>query len=254
MLRFQGLSIAGFKSFVDRTELELPEGITCVVGPNGCGKSNVLDAISWVLGEQSAKTLRGSRMEDVIFSGSRSRRPAGLAEVSLRFVPKPGAPAPEDVPPDELDRRLLEPLAITRRLYRNGDSEYLINGIRSRRKDIVSLMRDAGLGTRVYSIIEQGRVEQILNSKPTDRRILIEEAAGITGYKLKRNAARLKLDESERSLERVTDIILELEKQLRSLKRQASVARRYRRHARRQRIVLRALLAVKQARNAPCFP
>jgi len=248
LLRLEGLTVAGFKSFADRTDLRFPDGITCIVGPNGCGKSNVLDAVSWVLGEQSARTLRGARMEDVIFAGSRNRRPAGAAEVTLRFTPRERESA--QGLPDEPDPRLLEPLAVTRRLYRNGDSEYLINGERARLKDIVNLIRGTGMGTRVYSIIEQGRVDQILNSKPTDRRALIEEAAGITGYRVKRRAAKLKLEESERNLERVTDIIAEIERQLRSLKRQASTARRYRRLAGRQRIVLRALLAVKHERLA----
>ena len=192
MLKLEGLSLAGFKSFADRTDIIFPSGITCVVGPNGCGKSNVVDAIAWVLGEQSPRQLRGSKMEEVIFAGTRNRKPAGSAEVTLRFSPKPEL-LPQD---DDVDPRLREPMTITRRLFRNGDSEYLINDERSRLKDIQALIMGTGMGTRVYSIIEQGRVGQILQAKPTDRRILIEEAAGITRYKAKRKAAKLKLDES----------------------------------------------------------
>jgi chromosome segregation protein len=253
LLRLDGLSLHGFKSFADRTELRIPDGVTAVVGPNGCGKSNILDAIAWVLGEQSAKSLRGSRMEDVIFTGSRSRKPAGMAEVNLHFSPRqrPVEVGPDGAPlevADDVDPRLRQPLVVTRRLYRNGDSEYLINNERARLKDIAHLIVGTGMGTRLYSIIEQGRVDQILNSKPLDRRILIEEAAGITRYKIKRKAAKLKLDEAEQSLLRVTDIIAEIEKQLRSLRRQAQTARRYRRLSARRRLVLRAFFAEAHSR------
>ena len=250
MLRLDGLSLGGFKSFADRAEMTLPDGISCVVGPNGCGKSNIVDAITWVLGEQRARFLRGQKMEDVIFAGARSRKPAGLAEVSLRFSPRPGIEEKLAANGEPVDSRLVEPMEVTRRLYRNGDSEYLVNGQRVRLKDVNRLLTGTGLTTRAYSIIGQGRVEQILQSKPTDRRVLIEEAAGITGYRAKRKAATVKLEQAERDLLRVTDIIAEIEKQLRSLKRQASAARRYRRHAGRQRIVLRALYAVKHGKLA----
>ena len=224
MLKLDSVSLAGFKSFADRTDILFPDGITCVVGPNGCGKSNVVDAIAWVLGEQSPRMLRGSRMEEVIFAGTRSRKPCGMAEVSLQFSPRS---LPAGLDPEDVDARLREPMTLTRRLYRNGDSEYLINGERSRLKDIQQMIAGTGMGTRVYSIIEQGRVGQILQAKPTDRRILIEEAAGITRYKAKRKAAKLKLDESEQNLLRVNDIIAEVEKQVRSIKRQVGRARRY---------------------------
>jgi len=248
LLRLDGLTLSGFKSFADRAELSLPDGISCVVGPNGCGKSNIVDAITWVLGEQRARFLRGQKMEDVIFAGARGRKPAGHAEVALRFSPKPGLTEKLAEDGEPLDARLSEAFEITRRLYRNGDSEYLINGQRVRLKDVNRILLGTGLTTRAYSIIGQGRVEQILQSKPTDRRVLIEEAAGITGYRAKRKAASMKLEQSERDLFRVTDIIGEIERQLRSLKRQASAARRYRKHAGRQRIVLRALYAGKHAK------
>ena len=247
LLKLEGLSLAGFKSFADRTDIVFPDGITCVVGPNGCGKSNVVDAVAWVLGEQSPRMLRGSRMEEVIFAGTRSRKPAGMAEVNLMFSPKA---LPADLSEDDVDSRLREPMTITRRLYRNGDSEYLINGERSRLKDIQQLIMGTGMGTRVYSIIEQGRVGQILQAKPTDRRILIEEAAGITRYKAKRKHAKLKLDESEQNLLRVSDIMGEVDKQVRSLKRQVGTAKRYRRLNGRRRIVLKALHAVKYRSHA----
>src|SRR5262245_50859845 len=216
-MRLDRVEIAGFKSFCDKQELTFEAGVTGIVGPNGCGKSNISDAISWVLGEQSAKSLRGAAMADVIFNGSQARQPVGMAEVSLRVSGLNGN-SPDGNPE----------CIVTRRLYRNGDSEYLMNGHVCRLRDIHELFMDTGLGSKAYSIIEQGKIGLILSSKPADRRALIEEAAGITQYKARRRQTQLKLEAAQQNLLRVNDIIHEVEKQLESLKRQAGKARRYR--------------------------
>ena len=216
-MRLESVEIAGFKSFCDKQELSFKGGITGVVGPNGCGKSNISDAINWVLGEQSAKSLRGTSMEDVIFNGSAVRQPLQMAEVNLKVSGLNGN-SPDGAPE----------CVVSRRLYRNGESEYLMNGAVCRLRDIHELFMDTGLGSKAYSIIEQGKIGQILSSKPTDRRALIEEAAGITKYKARRRQTQLKLDAAQQNLLRVNDIVNEVEKQLESLKRQASKARRYR--------------------------
>ncbi len=240
-MRLQRLEISGFKSFSDPAELSFDRGVTAIVGPNGCGKSNVADAITWVLGEQSAKSLRGDRMEDVIFSGSDARKPTGTAEVRLQLadvgaVTKPSnghgtaagnGEAVEDDPDPLIDvRRVVE---LTRRLYRSGESEYLIDGETCRLRDIHDLLMDTGLGAKAYAIIEQGKIGLILSTRPTDRRQLIEEAAGVTKYKARRRAAELKLEASQHNLTRIDDIIFEVDKQRGVLKRQAARARRYRR-------------------------
>jgi chromosome segregation protein len=216
-MRLEKVEIVGFKSFCDRQELSFRGGVTGIVGPNGCGKSNISDAINWVLGEQSAKSLRGASMEDVIFAGSQSRQPVHMAEVNLQVSGLNGN-SPDGNPE----------CTVTRRLYRNGDSEYLMNGEVCRLKDIHELFMDTGLGSKAYSIIEQGKIGLILSSKPADRRALIEEAAGITKYKARRRQTQLKLEAAQQNLLRVNDIVHEVEKQLESLKRQASKARRYR--------------------------
>jgi chromosome segregation protein len=216
-MRLEQVEIVGFKSFCDKQELSFKGGVTGIVGPNGCGKSNISDAISWVLGEQSAKSLRGTSMEDVIFGGSQSRQPLGMAEVNLKVSGLNGN-SPDGNPE----------CVVTRRLYRNGESEYLMNGTVCRLKDIHELFMDTGLGSKAYSIIEQGKIGLILSSKPADRRALIEEAAGITKYKSRRRQTQLKLEAAQQNLLRVNDIVHEVEKQLESLKRQASKARRYR--------------------------
>jgi chromosome segregation protein len=253
-MRLQRLEIAGFKSFPDRSELTFDHGVTAIVGPNGCGKSNVVDALTWVLGEQSAKSLRGDRMEDVIFGGSDARKPTGAAEVRLKLggvaarVPggrarasEPyvaqgqaigeaatllagGALALEDDTP-----LIVRDVELMRRLYRSGESEYLINGVMCRLRDVQDLLMDAGLGIKAYAVIEQGKIGQILSARPTDRRQLIEEAAGVTKYKSRRRAAELKLEAAQQNLTRVDDIVFEVEKQRGALKRQAAKARRYRR-------------------------
>src|SRR3954471_19252265 len=213
-MRLEAVDIVGFKSFCDKQELSFKGGVTGIVGPNGCGKSNISDAISWVLGEQSAKSLRGAAMEDVIFAGSQSRQPVGMAEVSLKVSGLNGN-SPDGNPE----------CVVTRRLYRNGESEYLMNGQVCRLRDIHELFMDTGLGSKAYSIIEQGKIGLILSSKPADRRALIEEAAGITKYKARRRQTQLKLEAAQQNLLRVNDIINEVEKQLESLKRQAGKAR-----------------------------
>jgi chromosome segregation protein len=216
-MRLERVEIVGFKSFCDKQELSFQGGVTGIVGPNGCGKSNISDAISWVLGEQSAKSLRGTSMEDVIFNGSQSRQPTGMAEVNLKVSGLNGS-SPDGSPE----------CIVTRRLYRNGESEYLMNGTVCRLRDVHELFMDTGLGSKAYSIIEQGKIGLILSSKPADRRALIEEAAGITKYKARRRQTQLKLEATQQNLLRVNDIVHEVEKQLESLKRQASKARRYR--------------------------
>jgi chromosome segregation protein len=232
MLKLRKVELQGFKSFCDRTELRFNGGgIAAVVGPNGCGKSNLSDAISWVLGEQSARSLRGARMEDVIFAGTKSRKPVGMASVTMVLV-DPLANVHEihsasghsvvqhtgDKPGE---------ITITRRLFRSGESEYLIDGRQARLRDIQDIFMGSGLGPESYAIIEQGRIGQILSSKPQDRRAVIEEAAGITKYKSRRRLAEAKLESSKQNLARVFDILEEVTRQVNSLKRQASKAKRY---------------------------
>ena len=343
MLKLKKLQILGFKSFCDRTELKFHgEGIAAIIGPNGCGKSNIADAISWVLGEQSAKSLRGSRMEDVIFAGTRDRNPTGMAEVSLTLIDpeiyggpdtnapteieiqdelpsagmnreenwdeaeiraqaaaeteraveeaQPGqlkteevegeiaaaAPAAEaqgnGLPANELSVNdsgvavtVLEPqvilkirrrkfnqqqhhageISVTRRLFRSGDSEYLLNGKLCRLRDIQELFMGTGLGPESYALIEQGRIGQILSSRPTDRRAIIEEAAGITKFKTRKRLAEARLEDAKTNLNRVNDIFEEVTRQMNSLKRQASKAERYAKLRDEMRAKLRVVLASK---------
>ena len=341
MLKLKKLQILGFKSFCDRTELKFHgDGVAAIIGPNGCGKSNIADAISWVLGEQSAKTLRGSRMEDVIFSGTRDRKPTGMAEVSLTLIDaekyegtdkndptelvlqdempaedwdeaeiraraadevekiteeaQPGATEEIEVPrskintiavafPDDepafaihlvkgaavavpaspentsqhvvlkIRRRKFQQtvrageIAVTRRLFRSGDSEYLLNGKLCRLRDIQELFMGTGLGPESYALIEQGRIGQILSSRPTDRRAIIEEAAGITKFKTKKRLAEARLEDAKQNLARVNDIFEEVTRQVNSLKRQASKAERYARLRDEMRAKLRVVLASKFA-------
>ncbi len=212
----QSLEMVGFKSFAPKTVLQFNEGVTAVVGPNGCGKSNVLDALRWVLGEQSAKALRGGEMADVIFSGTDSRQALGMAEVSLTF--------------SDCEKELgveWNEVRITRRVFRDGKSEYLLNKAPCRLKDIHQLFMDTGIGRSAYSIMEQGKIADILSSRPEDRRAIFEEAAGITKYKAQKKEAMRKLEYTEANLLRVTDIIKEVKRQIGSLQRQAAKARRY---------------------------
>ena len=326
MLKLKKLQILGFKSFCDRTELKFHgDGVAAIIGPNGCGKSNIADAVSWVLGEQSAKTLRGSRMEDVIFAGTRDRKPTGLAEVSLTLIDPEiyeGGDANEateieiqdEMPEEEWDEAALRTRAseeaeayveevqpgkvedeatvagvnaasgtegdtnapissqetcqvvlkirrrkfkavtfkkgeivVTRRLFRSGDSEYLLNGKLCRLRDIQDLFMGTGLGPESYALIEQGRIGQILSSKPTDRRAIIEEAAGITKFKTRKRLAEARLEEAKQNLSRVNDIFEEVTRQMNSLKRQASKAERYARLRDEMRSKLRLVLASKFA-------
>ncbi len=219
-MRIKRLDITGFKSFMDHMVFSFDDGITGVVGPNGCGKSNVVDAIRWVMGEQSAKNLRGRGMEDVIFNGSETQPPLNMAEVSLTFkVEERDILAPQYAGYPEI--------TVTRRLFRSGESEYLINKTICRLLDVTELFLGTGVGTKAYSIIEQGRVGLIVSSKPEDRRSLIEEAAGITKYKARRRAAERKMEYTQQNLLRVTDITKELESRLDSLARQAKKAEKY---------------------------
>jgi chromosome segregation protein len=322
LLKLKKLQILGFKSFCDRTELKFHgEGIAAIIGPNGCGKSNIADAISWVLGEQSAKTLRGSRMEDVIFAGTRDRNPTGMAEVSLTLIdpeiyggPDPNAPTEieiqDELPEENWDEaeirahaaseteRAVEEaqpgkteeiegevaaaapsaedsadavvavagpqvvlkirrrkfnqqqqhageISVTRRLFRSGDSEYLLNGKLCRLRDIQELFMGTGLGPESYALIEQGRIGQILSSRPTDRRAIIEEAAGITKFKTKKRLAEARLEDAKTNLNRVSDIFEEVTRQMNSLKRQASKAERYAKLRDEMRAKLRVVLASK---------
>ncbi|GMV22947.1 MAG: chromosome partition protein Smc [Acidimicrobiia bacterium] len=241
-MRLSRLHINGFKSFPDRAELSFDDGVTAIVGPNGCGKSNVVDAITWVLGEQSAKSLRGERMEDIIFNGSEGRKPTAAAEVRLRLANVSQAATREPIepgleivdedpaaPPDGKLPLVTRDVEIGRRLYRSGESEYLIDGTVCRLRDVHDLLMDSGLGVKAYAVIEQGKIGQILSSRPAERRSLIEEAAGVTKYKARRRSAELKLDAAQQNLTRVDDIIFEVEKQRGTLKRQAAKARRYKR-------------------------
>src|SRR5690349_6228881 len=249
-MRLESLEVNGFKSCSGRSELAFDKGVTAIVGPNGCGKSNVADAITWVMGEQSAKSLRGDKMEDVIFSGSDARKPTAAAEVRLRFsgvlksltapaFEEGDTPTPELAPSENGDGALTRAEAemiiqsvareveVTRRLYRSGESEYLIDGQVCRLRDVHDLLMDTGLGAKAYAIIEQGKIGLILSSRPTDRRQLIEEAAGVTKYKTRRRAAELKLEAAQQNLTRIDDIVFEVEKQRGTLKRQAAKAKRY---------------------------
>ena len=210
------LDIVGFKSFAERIAVDFVPGVTAVVGPNGSGKSNITDAIRWVLGEQSAKSLRGSKMEDIIFSGSDSRKPLNFAEVTLTLDNEDGA-----LPLDYNE------ISVTRRIFRSGESEFYINNKACRLKDIVVLFMDSGLGREAFSIISQGKVEEILNSKPEDRRTIFEEAAGVLKYKTRKKQAEGKLKDTEENLNRVNDILFELESQIEPLQIQASMAQDY---------------------------
>ena len=337
MLKLKRLQILGFKSFCDRTELKFHgDGVAAIIGPNGCGKSNIADAISWVLGEQSAKTLRGSRMEDVIFAGTRDRKPTGMAEVALTLIDpevydgpdaseateidiedempvddwdeaevrakaaeevermteesQPGTSLPQyhsnavaDFDPEDepkfavfvnpnppaagpppkpmpgvgpqvvlkIRRRKFQQqfrageIVVTRRLFRSGDSEYLLNGKLCRLRDIQELFMGTGLGPETYALIEQGRIGQILSSRPTDRRAIIEEAAGITKFKTKKRLAEARLEDAKQNLARINDIFEEVTRQMNSLKRQASKAERYAKLRDELRAKLRVVLASK---------
>src|SRR5258708_32704678 len=212
----KALELVGFKSFADKTRFEFDPGITVVVGPNGSGKSNVVDAIKWVLGEQSVKSLRGTEMADVIFNGSASRRPLNSAETTLVFDNSDGR-LPIDAPE----------VHISRRVYRSGEGEYLINRQPSRLRDIRDLFAGTGAATDAYSVIEQGKVGVLLQASPRDRRVIFEEAAGISRFKAKKIEALRRLERVDLNLLRLSDIVDEVEGRLRTVRQQASKARRY---------------------------
>jgi len=218
-MKIKKVSILGFKSFMEKLDIIFPEGISGVVGPNGCGKSNVVDAIRWGMGEQSPKQLRGRKMEDVIFNGAGPHKPMGMAEVSILFENGDGSFPPAFSHDPEL--------SVTRRLYRSGESEYLINNVACRLKDIQEVFMDTGLGNKAYSIIGQGQIGTIIEQKPEETRVMLEEAAGITKYRKKVEISQRKIELTEANLQRVEDILGELQGQQRSLKRQAAKARRY---------------------------
>src|SRR6266567_5175910 len=228
-MRLKKLILQGFKSFADRTEFVFDSPITGIVGPNGCGKSNVVDAFKWVLGEQSAKSLRGDAMLDVIFNGSSVRKASGMAEVVLVF----------ENPMREDGTRLLnvetEEVSVGRRLFRDGTSEYQINTQTSRLKDVKELFLDTGVGVDAYSVIEQGRVAALLEANPAERRLIFEEAAGISKFKAKKKEAVRKLEKTDQNLLRVNDIVEEVERRLRSVKLQAGKARSYNEYSTRLR-------------------
>jgi chromosome segregation protein len=220
-VKLKSLELHGFKSFVDKTALVFEPGVTAVVGPNGCGKSNVVDAMRWVMGEQSARRLRGKGMEDVIFQGSEGRSPVGMAEVVLTFDNSGG-----DGPPAFSSYSEIQ---ITRRLYRTGESEYLLNRTPCRMRDVHDFFRDTGIGTKGYTIVEQGRIAEIISAKAEERRTLIEEAAGIGKYKARRREAESKIGSTEQNLLRITDVLAEIRRQINSIDRQAKKAARYKR-------------------------
>ncbi len=234
-MRIKSLQLHGFKSFVDRTVFSFDDGMTCVVGPNGCGKSNVVDAIKWVMGEQSARKLRGKGMDDVIFAGSENRPPIGMAEVMLTFDNSSGQAPAAYAAYSEIE--------IARRLYRSGESEYLMNKVPARLKDVHDFFRDTGIGLRGYTIVEQGKVAEIVSSKPEDRRGLIEEAAGIGKYKARRREAESKMRSTEQNLTRVNDVLNEIRRQISSLERQAKKAARFKRLQETQRVLELSLAA-----------
>jgi chromosome segregation protein len=238
-MRLTKIKLAGFKSFVDPTLVSFPSNLTGIVGPNGCGKSNVIDAVRWVMGELSARHLRGDSMADVVFNGSSARKPVGTASVELIF--------------DNADGKIGGPYAgynevsLRRQVARDGTSNYFINGVRCRRKDITQLFLGTGLGSRSYAIIEQGMISRIIESKPEDMRCFVEEAAGISRYKERRRETESRIGETRENLERLQDVRDEIDKQIRHLQRQAATARRYRALKERERLLTAQLLALRCA-------
>lgn len=238
-MRIKSLHITGFKSFVDETRFNFGSGISGIVGPNGCGKSNVVDAIRWAMGEQSPRRLRGKGMDDVIFVGSDARAPVGRAEVVLTFDNSDGLAPPEFSAFSEIE--------VARRLYKTGESEYLLNKTHCRLRDVLDFFRDTGIGTKGYTIVEQGRIAEIVSAKPEERRTLIEEAAGISKYKARRRESELKLKSTETNLVRVRDVLGEIRRQIASTTRQARRAARYKRLVEQQRVLELALAAEERA-------
>ncbi|MGA9723650.1 MAG: AAA family ATPase, partial [Candidatus Binatus sp.] len=219
-MRLKSLELLGFKSFLDSTTISFAPGMTAVVGPNGCGKSNVVDAIRWVLGEQAPTRLRGKSVEDLIYAGNESNPAAGMAEVSLVLEAEDGSQLPEPY-------SALSEVAVTRRAYRSGESEYLLNKIPCRLKDITEFFMAAQIHSRGYSLVEQGRIEEIIQAKPHELRTLVEEAAGLSLFKGRREMSERKLERVKENLARVDDVLSEIERQLSFARRQAKKAETY---------------------------
>src|SRR6201996_680907 len=236
-MRLTKLKIAGFKSFVDPTTVTFPSSLTGVVGPNGCGKSNIIDAVRWVMGEISAKHLRGESMADVIFNGSAARKPLGAAAVELVFDNSDGKIGGEYASYAEV--------ALRRAVSRDGASDYFINGIKVRRKDITQLFLGTGLGTRSYAIIEQGMISRVVEARPDDLRSFLEEAAGISRYKERRRETENRIGHTRENLDRLNDLREEVDKQIRHLQRQAATARRYQTLKEEERKLLAEVLSLR---------
>src|SRR5229473_5113548 len=236
-MRLTKIKLAGFKSFVDPTQVSFPSNLTGVVGPNGCGKSNVIDAVRWVMGELSAKHLRGDNMADVVFNGSSARKPVGTASVELVF--------------DNSDGKLggvyanYNEVSLKRQVSRDGSSGYFINSSRCRRKDITQLFLGTGLGSRSYAIIEQGMISRVIEARPDDLRAFLEEAAGISRYKERRRETENRIGHTRENLDRLNDLREEVEKQIRHLQRQAATARRYQALKEEERKLQAELLALR---------
>src|SRR6201986_4183449 len=236
-MRLTKLKIAGFKSFVDPTNITFPSNLTGVVGPNGCGKSNIIDAVRWVMGEISAKHLRGESMADVIFNGSVARKPLGNCSVELVFDNSEGKIGGPYASYNEV--------ALRRSVSRDGTSDYFINGTKVRRKDITQLFLGTGLGTRSYAIIEQGMISRVIEARPDDLRSFLEEAAGISRYKERRRETESRIADARENLDRLNDLREEVEKQIRHLQRQAATARRYQTLKEEERKLFAELLALR---------
>ena len=226
-MRLKSIKLSGFKSFVDPTTVPFPSNMTAVVGPNGCGKSNIIDAVRWVMGESSAKYLRGESMTDVIFNGSSARKPVGQASIELVFDNSDGSAPGEFVKFNEI--------SVRRRVSREGQSEYFLNGSKCRRRDITDLFLGTGLGPRSYAIIEQGMISRLIEAKPEELRIYIEEAAGISKYKERRRETENRIRRTQENLERLTDLREELGRQLQHLERQAAAAEKYKAYKQEER-------------------
>ena len=241
-MRLEKILLNGFKSFADKTEFVFDSPVTAIVGPNGCGKSNVVDAVKWVLGEQSVKSLRSGHMADVIFSGSSSRKPLGAAEVSL-FISNPDGTGTRTLPIEASE------VQVSRKIYKSGESEYRINNKACRLKDVRELFMDTGIGTRAYSILEQGQIEHLVSASKTDRRFIFEEAAGISKYKAHKKEAIRKLERTEQNLLRLADILGEVAKRLRSVRLQAGKARNYLKYTQRLKSLQVNYSLVEYAKN-----
>lgn len=236
-MRLRKIKLAGFKSFVDPTTINLPSNLVGIVGPNGCGKSNTIDAVRWVMGESSAKHLRGDSMADVIFNGSSARKPVGTAAIELLFDNEDGSVGGQYANYSEI--------SIKRAVSRDGTSQYFLNGTRCRRKDIMDIFLGTGLGPRSYAIIEQGMISRLIEARPEDLRVFLEEAAGISKYKERRRETENRIKHTRENIERLDDLRGEIEKQLNHLQRQARTAERYKELKTEERQSRAELIALK---------